>query len=430
MRRSPRTLALLATATFALSACADEGADIEVERPPEDVPDDPDGSQGEPEDDPDALEDDPDAPEGDPDAAEEADDDPGDDRVRDPDLDVELTLSEVASMTSPTAGAVGPDGTLYLTERGGTVHPLSDDGVGEAVVDLSDEVTTDGERGLLGLAFADDGSELFLSSTDLDGHTLVTAMAVEGDQVDPDQRREVYALEQPFANHNGGDIAVGPDGMLYLGLGDGGGAGDPLEAGQDRSTPLGALLRLDPHAGDPYAVPDDNPYVDDDAAVDEILAFGLRNPWRFSFDAETDELWIADVGQDAREEVNRVTLEEASGANFGWHLMEGTSAFAGSEPDDHVPPVYEYQTGGDEGCAITGGYVYTGDAIPELYGAYLYADACNGSVRGLVVDDDGEVTEQGGLGIDGGRVVSFVEDADGELYVLDLGGTVSRIDPA
>ncbi len=415
LRRIP---VLVAATVLVLAACADEDVDIAVEDPPEDAHDDAD-----------ELDDDPDVPEDDPDEPDEPDPD-ADERARDPDLDVDVTLTEVASMTSPTAGAVGPDGTLYLAERGGTVHPLTDDGVGEAVVDLSDETTTDGERGLLGLAFAADGSELFLSSTDLEGHTVVTAMGVENDQVDPEQRRELYTLEQPFANHNGGDIAVGPDGLLYIGLGDGGGAGDPLEAGQDLSTPLGSLLRIDPHAGDPYAVPDDNPYVDDDAAVDEILAFGLRNPWRFSFDAETGDLWIADVGQDDREEVNLVTLEEASGANFGWNLMEGTMEFAGGEPDDHVPPIYEYQTGGDEGCAITGGYVYTGEAIPELYGAYLYADYCNGLVRALVVDDDGQVIEQDDLGVDGGQVVSFVEDDQGELYLLDLGGQVSRLDPA
>ena len=415
LRRIP---VLVAATVLVLAACADEDVDIAVEDPPEDAHDDAD-----------ELDDDPDVPEDDPDEPDEPDPD-ADERARDPDLDVDVTLTEVASMTSPTAGAVGPDGTLYLAERGGTVHPLTDDGVGEAVVDLSDETTTDGERGLLGLAFAADGSELFLSSTDLEGHTVVTAMGVENDQVDPEQRRELYTLEQPFANHNGGDIAVGPDGLLYIGLGDGGGAGDPLEAGQDLSTPLGSLLRIDPHAGDPYAVPDDNPYVDDDAAVDEILAFGLRNPWRFSFDAETGDLWIADVGQDDREEVNLVTLEEASGGNFGWNLMEGTLEFAGSEPDDHVPPIYEYQTGGDQGCAITGGYVYTGEAIPELYGAYLYADYCNGLVRALVVDDDGQVIEQDDLGVDGGQVVSFVEDDQGELYLLDLGGQVSRLDPA
>ena len=349
---------------------------------------------------------------------------------RDPDLDVAVTLTEVASMDSPTAGAAGPDGTVYLAERAGTVHPLSDDGVGGAVIDLSGETTTENERGLLGLAFAADGRELYLSYTDAAGDTAVDGVAVEDGAVQADQRRTIYTLEQPAANHNGGDLAVGPDGMLYLGLGDGGGSGDPQGAGQDLSTPLGSLVRIDPQDGDPYAIPDDNPFVDTDGAASEIYAYGLRNPWRFSFDGETGDLWIADVGESTREEINRVTLEQARGANFGWNLMEGTSSFAGSEPDDHVPPVYEYDTRGPEGCAITGGYVYTGEAIPQLRGAYLYADYCVGQVRGLVIDHDGEVIDQAELGIDGGQVVSFVEDGAGELYVLDLGGTVHRIDPA
>ena len=349
---------------------------------------------------------------------------------RDPDLDVAVTLTEVASMDSPTAGAVGPDGTLYLAERAGTVHPLTDAGLGDAVIDLSGQTTTESERGLLGLAFAADGSELYLSYTDADGDTAVDGVPYDDGTIQADQRRTIYSLDQPAANHNGGDIQVGPDGLLYLGLGDGGGSGDPQGAGQDLSTPLGSLVRIDPQGGDPYAIPDDNPFVDTDGAAPEIFAFGLRNPWRFSFDAVTGDLWIADVGQSTREEVNRVTLDQARGANFGWNLMEGTEPFAGTEPDDHVPPVYEYDTRGPEGCAITGGFVYTGEAIPQLRGAYLYADYCVGQIRGLVVDHDGEVVGQAELGIDGGQVVSFVEDEAGELYVLDLGGTVSRIDPA
>jgi glucose/arabinose dehydrogenase len=357
------------------------------------------------------------------------DDEVADDGPAAPDLSVELSLTEVASMDSPTAGAAGPDGTLYLAERAGTVHPLTDDRLGEAVVDLSAETTTDGERGLLGLAFAADGSELYLSFTDAAGDTQVDAVAVDGGEIDPDQRRTIYTLEQPFANHNGGDVQVGPDGHLYLGLGDGGGGGDPLQAGQDLTTPLGALVRIDPQGDDPYAIPDDNPFVDDPDAADEIYAYGLRNPWRFSFDPETDELWIADVGQDEREEVNVQHYEEAAGANYGWHLMEGTLEFASPEPDGHVPPVYEYETGGPIGCAITGGYVYRGSAIPELVGAYLFSDYCGGGLHGLVVED-GELVEEAELSVSGEQVVSFARDADGELYLLDFGGVVHRIDPA
>ena len=405
---------------MALAACAED------DPPPEAPPD----AEEEPEATPDADDPDPDPDEPDPPDDEEAEEpeDPEEPDEVEIDLDVDVELTEVADMDSPTAGAVGPNGTLYLSERAGTVHALTTDGLGDAVIDVSGETTTDAERGLLGLAFSADGDELFLSYTDSAGDTVIEAVAVDDGLPVADERRTVFTLEQPYGNHNGGDIEVGPDDMLYIGLGDGGGGGDPLEAGQDLGTMLGALLRIDP-TGEPYAIPDDNPFVDDDGAEDEIWAYGLRNPWRFSFDRETDDLWIADVGQDDREEINWMPASEGAGANYGWNLMEGTMEFAGSEPDDHVPPVYEYETRGPQGCAITGGYVYRGEAIPELAGAYLYSDYCEGSIRAVVLED-GEVTEQSELGIAGDSVVSFAEDDAGEVYVLDFGGAVWRIDPA
>ncbi len=409
------SVAALAVA-LVLAACGGED-DPPVADPPPIVDVEPDVPDGSVDDEPEAEEPDTDV------EVEEPEPEP------EPDLSVALQLTEIASLSPPTAGAVGPDGTLFVATRLGTVHPLTADGVGDVVVDISSTTTTDGERGLLGLAFAADGTELYLSSTDRNGDTVISAVAVTDGTPGGDQRT-VYTLDQPFSNHNGGDIAVGPDGMLYIGMGDGGRAGDPLEAGQDLTMALGAMLRIDPQGGDPYAVPSDNPFLDTDGAAPEIVAYGLRNPWRFSFDRETGELWIADVGQDTREEINRVTTDALKGANFGWNLMEGTIEFAGSEPDDHVPPVYEYDTRGPEGCSITGGYVYRGTAIPELTGAYLYADFCNGTIRGLLVDDDGEVIEQAELGIDGGSVVSFAEDDDGELYVFDLDGRILRIDAA
>ena len=350
--------------------------------------------------------------------------------VEPPDLDVALRLTEVASVSSVTAAAAGPDGTLYIGERGGTVRPLTAAGAGSPVVDISDQVTATGEGGLLGLAFAADGEELYLSYTDVDGDTAIDAVAVVDGQIVADDRRAVYASAQPASNHNGGDIQVGPDGLLYIGLGDGGGGGDPFGNGQDLSTPLGAMLRIDPQGGSPYAVPPDNPFVDQSDAVDEIFAYGLRNPWRFSFDRDTGDLYIADVGQSTREEINHLPAGTGAGANFGWSRMEGTVPFQGrTEPADHVPPIYEYATGGDEGCSITGGFVYRGEAIPELRGAYLYSDFCNPSVRAIVVEG-GTVVDQGDLGIAGSQVVSFAQGADGELYVLNLGGEVQRIEPA
>ncbi len=344
-----------------------------------------------------------------------------------PDLTVSVTLTQVARMDFPIAAAVGPDGTLYVAERAGTVHPLTDKGVGAPVVDISDETSTDGERGLLGLAFAADGSELYVSFTDLDGHTVLDAMAVDDGAI-ADRRRTVFTQEQPFANHNGGDVQIGQDGLLYVGLGDGGGAGDPLSTGQDVSTPLGSLLRIDPLAAEPYGVPADNPFVGDPDAASEIWAYGLRNPWRFSFDRVTGDLWIADVGQNSREEINWMQAGSGAGANYGWNHMEGSLEFAGSEPADHVPPVYEYEST-EQRCSITGGFVYRGQAIPQLIGSYLYSDYCDGTLRAIVVDADGVVTDEADLGVGGNAIVSFAQDVDGELYLLDADGPVWRIDP-
>jgi glucose/arabinose dehydrogenase len=346
-----------------------------------------------------------------------------------PDLTVPVALTRVADMRTPIAAAVGPDGTFYVAEREGTVRPLTAAGPGSPVLDISAETTTDGERGLLGLAFAPDGSELYVSFTDTDGDTVIDAVAVEDGVVVADRRRTVFTYPQPFQNHNGGDLQIGPDGLLYIGLGDGGGGGDPVGAGQDVSTPLGALLRIDPVAAEPYGVPEDNPFVGDLEAAAEIWAYGLRNPWRFSFDRLTGDLWIADVGQDSREEINWMPAGEGAGANYGWNLMEGTREFAGAEPAGHVPPVHEYETTRQR-CSITGGYVYRGDAIPELSGAYLFSDYCEGALRALVVSEDGTVVDEADLGVGGDAVVSFAQDAAGELYLLDAAGPVWRIDPA
>ncbi len=404
-----------------LSACvpSDDPADDpepETDAPTAEEPDpeDPDASDDVPDDGPGGDQDDDDAapvPEPDPPA--------------NPDLSVDVALTEVHRMTSPVAGTVGPDGTLYLAERAGTVHPVSGGELGDPVVDVSELTTVDNERGLLGIAFADDGTQFYASYTDRSGDSVLAAYTVENNRIEGESRRTVMTVAQPFGNHNGGDVSVGPDDLLYWGLGDGGGGGDPEANGQDLGTPLGVLLRIDPEAADPYGVPSGNPFVATDGAAPEVWAYGLRNPWRFSFDSAAGDLWIADVGQNSLEEINRIPADEA-GANFGWNLMEGTQSFAGNEPDDHVPPVHTYATSSSR-CAITGGYVYRGEAIPELVGAYLFSDFCEGDVRAIVVDDDGSVTGETNLDVNGGNVVSFVEDADGELLVLDLGGGVSQI---
>jgi glucose/arabinose dehydrogenase len=328
-------------------------------------------------------------------------------------------LVEVGRFEAPIDTAVLPDGTVLVAERAGRVLTL---GGGDVVLDVRDRTTTDGERGLLAIAVHPDGRELFVSMTDRAGDTLVEAHPLEGRRaVGP--ARTIYALPQPFANHNGGPILFTPDGLLLLGLGDGGGAGDPLRAGQDLSTPLGAILRLAVDGGAAGRAPEDNPFLDVPGAAPEIAAYGLRNPWRMSLDVPRGELWIADVGQSAREEINRIALDDLLGANFGWALREGGERFLGDEPADHVRPVFDYPHG--PGCSVTGGHVYRGAAIPALVGAYVFTDLCDGELRALL-DADGSVVARG-LGVRGERIIGFGRDADGELLVLEIGGRVLRL---
>jgi glucose/arabinose dehydrogenase len=343
---------------------------------------------------------------------------------------IRVALTQVATAQSPTAGTTGPGDTVWIAERAGLVRILGEDGLGDPVLDLSADISTDGEGGLLGMVFDDSFTHFYVSYTDLAGDTAVDEFAVVDGQLQLDSRRTVFVQDQPFENHNGGHLAFGPDGMLYLALGDGGGSGDPFDNGQDLGTVLGKLLRIDPTAGDPYAIPPDNPFATDPAARGEIWAYGLRNPWRFSFDAATGDLWIADVGQNTREEVNWTPFGSRGGENYGWSRMEGTLPFSGEEPADHIPPVFEYDNDGAR-CSITGGYVYRGSAIPELQGAYLFSDFCDGTIRALQVQD-GQVTGALDLGVNAGNVVSFVEGPDLELYALNIGlivGSVVRIDP-
>ena len=230
-------------------------------------------------------------------------------------------------------------------------------------------------------------------------------------------------MEQPYANHNGGQILFGPDGFLYVGLGDGGSAGDPKGHGQNTGTLLGTILRLDVSSLDAvgsYAIPADNPFVGVEGARPEIWAYGLRNPWRFTFDSETGDLWAADVGQNALEEVDLVR----AGLNYGWKIMEGDECFSRSCDTRGLElPITVY--GRDDGCSITGGYVYRGGRLPSLYGAYVYGDYCSGKIWALRYDGS-RVTESIQLADTSLRISSFAEDADGELYILDLEGEIYR----
>ncbi|MGD9701828.1 MAG: sorbosone dehydrogenase family protein [Acidimicrobiia bacterium] len=347
--------------------------------------------------------------------------------------DVAVALTSVTDLDRPIVLAPrSGDDAFYIGERGGVVRAVSDER-GDVVLDISDRTTTESERGLLGLAFSPDGTRLYVSSTDTAGNSLLEEYLVDADGVaDVTTRRTVLTVDQPYRNHNGGNIAFGPDGYLYYGLGDGGSGGDPERRSLDVSTPLGKLLRIDPTTPSDdvgYTVPADNPMIGVDGARPEIWSTGLRNPWRFSFDATTGDLWIGDVGQGSWEEVDLATAASGGGrgVSFGWSAYEGTHRFNDDQPvDGHVPPVLEYPHGPE--CSITGGFVYRGTSIPGLVGAYVYGDYCSGRIWAVRVAD-GAVTEQAEVGsVD--NLVSFGEDAARELYALSLDGPVLRFDPA
>ncbi|MFJ4466746.1 PQQ-dependent sugar dehydrogenase [Streptomyces sp. NPDC089424] len=340
-----------------------------------------------------------------------------------------VTLKNVATAQNPIAGAAGPGGRLWVAERAGRVRVLGDKGLGKPVLDISAETTVDGERGLLGIAFDKRFAHFYISFTNLEGTSTVDEFAVRNGRIQPHTRRTVLTQTQPYSNHNGGDIKIGPDGYLYIALGDGGSGGDPHGNGQNLGTLLGKLLRIDPRGGKPYAIPPDNPFVNDPNARDEIWAYGLRNPWRFSFDSGTGDLFIGDVGQNDWEEIDRAPAGSKGGENYGWGQMEGTHPFrGGTEPANHVPPIHEYDRA-NFGCSVTGGFVYRGKAIPALKGQYVYSDYCDGTVRSLQLKD-GKVTAVHDLGANGGEVISLAQGGNGELYVLAIGGSVFRIDPA
>ncbi|MEU9700957.1 PQQ-dependent sugar dehydrogenase [Streptomyces sp. NPDC047981] len=340
-----------------------------------------------------------------------------------------IALTKVATAQNPIAGAAGPGGKVWIAERAGTVRVLGDQGLGEPVLDISAETTTDGERGLLGIAFDNARAHFYISYTNLEGTSTIDEFAVRNGKLRPDTRRTVLTQTQPYSNHNGGDIKFGPDGYLYIAFGDGGAGGDPHGNGQNLDTLLGKMLRIDPRGGTPYAIPADNPFVNDPNAKDEIWAYGLRNPWRFSFDASTGALLIGDVGQNDWEEIDWAPARDKGGENYGWSQMEGNHPFrGGTEPANHVRPVHEYARGG-LGCAVTGGFVYRGDAIPALKGQYVFSDYCDGTLRSLTMKN-GTVTAVNDLVVNAGEVVSFVQGRKGELYVLAQGGTIARIDPA
>ncbi|HEX6251092.1 MAG TPA: PQQ-dependent sugar dehydrogenase [Gemmatimonadaceae bacterium] len=348
---------------------------------------------------------------------------------------VELTLQEVATGLQQPVYLTAPpgDGRLFIVEQPGRIRIVKDGQLlSQPFLDITSLVSSGGERGLLGLAFHPSypGNGFFyVNYTDDSGDTRVVryTRSANPDVADPASASLVLAVDQPFGNHNGGQLLFGPDGMLYIPLGDGGSGGDPQNNGQSLNTLLGKLLRIDVNSGSPYAIPPDNPFVGQQGARPEIWAYGLRNPWRTSFDRGSNLYYLADVGQNTEEEVNAVDRTVA-GVNYGWRIMEGSRCYNSSDCDRTglTLPVHTYSTSGGN-CAVTGGYVYRGASIPEIAGHYFFTDHCRGGLRSLrVVNLAAQDIRQWDVGSTG-NVSSFGEDAGGELYIVGHGGTVWRI---
>jgi len=351
-----------------------------------------------------------------------------------------LRLALVTDALSRPVHVTAPPGDvdrLFVVEQAGRIRIL-EAGVllASPFLDITNSVSCCGERGLLSLAFdpayAANG-RFYVYYTDQSGDTRVVRFRLGPDPnlADPASEELVLSVGQPYANHNGGLVAFGPDGYLYVGLGDGGSAGDPDGNGQKPATLLGSLLRIAVGDAAGYSVPTDNPFVGHPSARPEIWAYGLRNPWRFSFDRLTGDLYLADVGQTRLEEVNVEPQPSPGGVNWGWDTMEGTECFGSTSCDRSglTLPVLEYDHG--QGCSVIGGHVYRGSDLPDLRGTYFYSDYCSGWVRSFRYQGGEAVSRTDWTGVLGpaGNVTSIGEDARGELYVTTQSGRLYRIAP-
>ena len=349
--------------------------------------------------------------------------------------EVNLRLQEVATGLSGPVYATSPagDSRLFIVEQPGRIRIVTNGQLlSQPFLDIVSRVGSGGERGMLSVAFhpqyATNGF-FFVYFTAPNGDIRIERFRVSSNAnvADPASSKLILSVPHPRGNHNGGLAMFGPDGMLYVGLGDGGGGGDPDRNGQNPNTLLGAMLRLDVNSGDPYAIPAGNPFIGRSDARPEIWATGLRNPWRFAFDPQGGNLYVADVGQGDREEVNVVTASR-SGVNYGWNIMEGTACYNASSCDRQglELPALEYRHLGNA-CSVTGGFVYRGAAIPELHGHYFYGDYCAGFVKSFKYEN-GAATEERTWELGNiGNVLSFGQDAAGELYVTTGSGVVYRL---
>jgi glucose/arabinose dehydrogenase len=351
-----------------------------------------------------------------------------------------LRLSRVGSFSSPTyvTAPPGDRSRIFVVEQGGAIRVVRNGRkLSRPFLDISGRVRSGGEQGLFSMAFAPDyatSRRFYVSYTDRDGNSRIVEYRRSGnpDRASPSTARQILFQRQPEANHNGGLVLFGPDRMLYIGLGDGGGANDRHGArgnGQDLGTLLGKILRIDPSrpgSRRAYRIPADNPFVGRSGARPEIYSYGLRNPWRFSFDRATADLTIGDVGQNAVEEIDFVTRGRGRGANFGWRVFEGNRRnYSGESAPGHVRPVITYGLGGGN-CAVTGGYVVRDRSLGSLYGRYVYGDYCGGILRAVTLRP-GRAIGNRSLGLRVPELSSFGEDAAGHVYATSLRGSVYRL---
>jgi len=336
----------------------------------------------------------------------------------------------VSGMVSPVDIQFPDDGSgrMFIIEQDGRIRIVENGQMLDPpFLDIISKVDSQGnEQGLLGLAFHSNFKQnpyFYVNYIDLNGNTAIARFTANGNLADPTSEKDLLHIQQPFANHNGGQMAFGPDGYLYMGLGDGGSEGDPDRNGQNTNVLLGKILRIDVDHGEPYAVPADNPFVNG-GGKSEIWEYGLRNPWRFSFDKPSGNLYIADVGQDLWEEVD-VVPANAGGLNFGWSYYEGLHPYVGQPPANvnFTFPVTEYSHAVG-GCAIIGGHVYRG-RLPEWQGVYFYGDECSGFIWGLIHTNGGWQSQL--LFRTGANITTFGQDSSGEIYFADRRGTIYQL---
>ena len=334
---------------------------------------------------------------------------------------------DISGLQRPVDLQADGSGRLFVIEKPGRIRIIENNQLLETpFLDITDRVGSNGnEQGLLGLALHPNYPEngrFFVNYTDTSGGDTVIArfqVSTDPNIADPDSEIQLLGIDQPFANHNGGVLAFGPDGYLYAGLGDGGSQGDPNGNAQNTGVLLGKILRIDVDSADPYAIPSDNPFGN------EVWAYGFRNPWRFSFDRATGDLYIGDVGQNQWEEIDVLPAGSPGGANFGWDHREGAHDYEGGGPEGMIDPVAEYSHP-EGGCSVTGGYVYRG-SMPEWNGIYLYGDYCTGIIWGLIQADGGWQTQQ--LFDVDVTITSFGQDEQGEIYLVSDNGGIFRLSP-